>query len=201
VLTAVKMELAVAQRTIDAAGVPGRPLDDAHSIADAALVSVRDLSRLLHPALLDDLGLVAAVDASAKGFRRRHGIAVDFQATGLDARLPQPVEAAAYRIIQESLTNLARHSQAKRCRIAIEYAAGMLTVTVEDDGIGIQTADAEHGGASRGLGLISMRERVTQLGGTLSVTSRPAQGTRIVARIPAIAIDSESRAPGPVTAT
>ncbi len=199
VLTAVKMELAVAQRTIDAAGVPGRPLDDAHSIADAALTSVRDLSRLLHPALLDDLGLAAAVDASAKGFRRRHGIAVDLDATGLHSRLPQPVEAAAYRIIQESLTNLARHAQARRCRIALVHDGSMLTVTVEDDGVGMQTAEAEHGGASRGLGLISMRERVTQLGGSLSLISRPGQGTRVIARMPAVAADADARSAGPAT--
>jgi signal transduction histidine kinase len=185
VLTAVKMELSVAQRTIDAAGVPGRPLDDAHTITDSALNAVRDLSRLLHPALLDDLGLAAAVDASVKGFRRRHGIAVDLETKGLEARLPPPVEAAAYRIIQESLTNLARHAHAKRCRIVIEYSLDLLTISVQDDGVGMHRAEAEHGGASRGLGLISMRERVAQFGGTLAVQTLPGHGTTITARIPA----------------
>jgi signal transduction histidine kinase len=201
VLTAVKMELSVAQRTIDAAGVPGRPLDDAHSIADSALTAVRDLSRLLHPSLLDDLGLAAAVDAAAKGFRRRHGIAVDLETTGLEVRLPPPVEAAAYRIVQESLTNLARHAQARRCRITMGHADNLLTVTVEDDGIGIRVAEAEHGGTGRGLGLISMRERVAQLGGTLAVESLPGHGTRITARIPAVPNEARPARPVGVVAT
>lgn len=179
VLTAVKMELAVAQRRIEAAGVHDRPLQAAQTITDGALHAVRNLSHLLHPAVLDDLGLAAAVRTYTQGFGERYGLMVDLAVEQMDERPEPAVEAAAYRIIQESLTNIARHAGVTACRVVLRQQDGLLLVRIEDEGRGFDPAQQE-----RGLGLIGMRERAIQLGGLLTVDSVVARGTRIAAALP-----------------
>jgi len=187
VLTAIKMELSVAHRAIEAAGVHDRPLRSAQAITDSALHTVRDLSRLLHPAMLDDLGLPAAVQAYTQRFSQRHGIKVELTVESMDDRADPPVEAAAYRIIQESLTNIARHADVTTCRVRLHQHAGLLVVAVEDQGKGFQPS--ERSGDTAGLGLIGMRERASLLHGTLTLSSAPGSGTRVTAELPV-------RAPG-----
>lgn len=185
VLTAIKVELAVAQRTIEAARGPAGLLDDAHRITDGALHTVRDLSHLLHPALLDDLGLPAAIDWYLQGFGKRHGVRVDLLHDRMDDRLQPETEAAAYRIVQEALTNVARHARATTCRVYLQRLANTVLITVEDDGTGFDPVEAEQAGARRGLGLISIRERVAQLRGTVRIESAPGKGTRVTVELPA----------------
>jgi signal transduction histidine kinase len=183
VLTAIKMELSVAQRAIDGGGIPGRPLLAAQTITDTALQSVRDLSRLLHPSLLDDLGLPAAARAHTQRFGARHGIRVDLQVHGMDERLEPRLEAAIYRIIQESLTNIARHAGVSTCRIRLTRHGERLQLLVEDEGRGFDPRVRDVTG-TRGLGLIGMRERATQLGGRFSLDSEPGRGTRVSVDVP-----------------
>ena len=133
VLMAIKVELALAQRRIEAAGVPERLLDDAQTITDGALNTVRDLSHLLHPALLDDLGLPAAVDWYLAGFGKRHGITVELLHEGMDNRLASEIEAAAYRIVQEALTNVAKHASATLAFVYLRRVGEVIHVSIEDD--------------------------------------------------------------------
>ena len=180
VLMAIKVELALAQRRMDTAGVAPRLLDDAQSITDGALHTVRDLSHLLHPALLDDLGLPAAVESYLAGFGKRHGIAVELLQDGMHARLSPEIEAAAYRIVQEALTNVAKHARAPLAFVYLRRLGDVLQVSIEDNGVGF---DPEH--ASRGLGLIGIRERVAHLLGTVHIDSAPGRGTRLTVELPA----------------
>lgn len=180
VLMAVKVELALAQRRTEAAGGPGRLLDDAQSLTDGALHTVRDLSHLLHPALLDDLGLPAALDWYLSGFGKRHGIGVELLQEGMDERLMPETEAAAYRIVQEALTNVAKHAQATLAFVYLRRSGDVVHVSIEDNGIGFEPASAR-----RGLGLLGIRERVAHLRGSVRLDSAPGRGTRLSIELPA----------------
>jgi signal transduction histidine kinase len=185
VLTAIKVELAVAQRTIEASGGAAHLLEDARSITDGALATVRDLSHLLHPALLDDLGLPAAVEWYLRGFGKRHDIRAEVLHDRVDQRLTPEIEASAYRIIQEALTNVAKHARATTCRVFLQRLSNTILITIEDNGAGFDAAEAERTGGERGLGLIGIRERASQLRGTVRLESAPGKGTRLTVELPA----------------
>lgn len=185
VLTAIKVELAVAQRQIDANGGPPRLLDDSRSVVEGALSTVRDLSHLLHPALLDDLGLAAAVEWYLRGFGVRHGLRVEVLHEGMDQRLTSDIETSAYRIVQEALTNVAKHASATSCRVYLQRLPTTVLITIEDDGIGFDAAVVQRTGERRGLGLIGIRERVSELRGTMRLESAIARGTRLTVELPA----------------
>lgn len=183
VLTAIKVELAVADQVIESAGGPAHTLDDVRSITDGALHTVRDLSHLLHPALLDDLGLQAAVDSYLRSFSKRHGIRTDLLYDRMDERLTAETEAAAYRIIQEALTNVVRHAQATTCRVYLQRLSNTVLVTIEDDGVGfVPRSETDDRRVHSGLGLIGIRERVSQ---PLRLESTPGKGTRLKIELPA----------------
>lgn len=183
-LTAIKVELSLAGRDLEAAGASPSLLDSARRITDAALHSVRDLSRLLHPALLDDLGLSAAVEAHLRDVRKRHTMSVELLHEGMEERLPQPTEAAAYRIIQEAITNVVRHAQASSCRIYLQRLVQTVLITIEDDGVGFDVGARASRGARDGLGLVGIRERAAQLRGSVRIESGPAVGTRLTIELP-----------------
>jgi signal transduction histidine kinase len=185
VLTAIKVELAVAQRTIEASGGAAGLLEDARSITDGALTTVRDLSHLLHPALLDDLGLPAAVEWYLRGFGKRHDIRVEVLHDRMDERLTPEIEASAYRIVQEALTNVAKHARATACRVYLQRLPNTILITIEDDGVGFDAAEAGRAGGHGGLGLIGIRERVSHLRGTVRLESAPGKGTRLTVEVPA----------------
>lgn len=184
-LTAIKVELSLAERSLAKSGGPPALLDSAKAITDGALHSVRDLSQLLHPAVLDDLGLPEAVDGYVREFSKRYGIRVRLQLEGMALRLSPDVEVAAYRIIQEALTNVAKHAQATRCTVAVARRDDRCQILVEDDGLGFEATGLEHSAPRGGLGLIGMRERALQLAGLVSVDSTPGRGTRVVVDLPA----------------
>jgi signal transduction histidine kinase len=184
VLTAIKVELAVAQRRLALSGGAPELLEDVHAIADAALHTVRDLSHLLHPALLDDLGLPAAVDWYLQAFSKRHGIAVELQQDDMAERLGSDVELAAYRFVQEALTNVARHARATRCRVVMRRLADRVEITIQDNGRGFDPEALSEFGTRKGLGLLGMRERAAQLRGTVRVQSAPDEGTVVNLDLP-----------------
>jgi signal transduction histidine kinase len=179
-LSALKLELAVAQRATDA---PHTALAEARAIVDRTLQSVRDLSQLLHPSMLDDLGLPDTADWYLRAFARRTGIPTKLVVDRLDQRLTPAVEVCTYRVIQEAMTNIARHAEARSCRVHISRDVDALRVVVEDDGKGF-IAGAADGAEARGLGLVGVRERVTGLGGTLRVESGAGLGTRLTVVMP-----------------
>ena len=183
VLTALKVELAVAQREIASGANSAETIAEATTIADTALQTVRNMSQLLHPAALDDLGLAAAIDSSLRGLARRQAIRAELHQAGMQDRLPREVELAAYRIVQEAITNVGKHAHATRCDVHLTQLEDRLLIEVEDDGVGF----IEHSPppiSARGLGLISVRERATRLGGTFNILSAPGQGTRLIVSIP-----------------
>ncbi|HEX5070529.1 MAG TPA: ATP-binding protein [Vicinamibacterales bacterium] len=182
-LTTIKVELVVAQRAIEAGGGNGMVLDDARSVAEGAVATVRDLSHLLHPALLDDLGLPATIEWYLRGFGRRHQIRAEVLHDRMDQRLAVELEASIYRIVQEALTNVAKHARAGLVRVYLQRLSTSVLVTIEDDGIGFDPAEIGHGAGS-GLGLISIRERAKQLGGTVSLETAPGKGVRLTIEAP-----------------
>lgn len=182
-LSAIKVELALAQRAIDSGATSASTLLEAQGITDGALQTVRNLSQLLHPAALDDLGLPAAIEASLRGLERRYQVRAELQQVDLPNRLPREVELAAYRIVQEGVTNVAKHAQATHCCVRLTQLADRLLVEVEDDGVGF-IEDTGRPIVSRGLGLVSVRERANRLGGTFNILSSPGHGTRLIVSLP-----------------
>lgn len=183
VLTAIRVELDVAQRAIESDGGSGAMLAEAQTITDGALQTVRNLAQLLHPSALDDLGLPAVIDASLRGLERRHNIHGEFHSVNLPSRLPREVELAAFRIVQEGLTNIAKHANATECHVRLTRLTDRLLLEVEDNGMGF-VDDTDRPIVARGLGLISIRERAVRLGGTFNILSSPGEGTRLIVTFP-----------------
>jgi signal transduction histidine kinase len=191
VLTAIKVELAVAQRDISAGGGSPQVLASARTITDAALHTVRDLSRLLHPTVLDDLGLAAALDSYLREFSRRHQLHTELLQDRMEGRLAPETEVAAYRIVQEALTNVARHAQATVCRVYLQRLLNTVLITVEDNGVGFDVDPSNRAAAPQGLGLLGIRERAAQLNGTVRLESSPGTGTRLTIELPTRAEQAE----------
>jgi signal transduction histidine kinase len=149
-------------------------------LAARTLESVRQLSRHLRPSVLDDAGLVPALRRYISDFARFNGLSVDFQVVGdEDRRLPSEVETAAYRIVQEALTNVVRHAKAGNASIILNLSGNVVSAVVEDDGIGLDPARIEEAS-----GVLGMRERAVLLGGSLTIESTPGAGTTIFAKLP-----------------
>jgi signal transduction histidine kinase len=144
------------------------------------LQNVRRLAVELRPSALDDFGLAPALERLAEAFHEQSGIEVDIQAN-LDAvRLPGEVETALYRIVQEALTNVAKHAEATRVSVVVTRRGNAVTAVIEDDGQGFGAG----GGSGDGLGLVGMKERVGLLGGRLAIESTEGAGTTVVAEVP-----------------
>ncbi|HVF43039.1 MAG TPA: sensor histidine kinase [Pyrinomonadaceae bacterium] len=145
---------------------------------------VHHLAWELRPAALDDLGLQTVLQNYAEKWAERSGVAVDFHGGGLERRrLPPDVETTVYRIVQESLTNVLKHAEARRVSVIVERRRDHVLVIVEDDGRGFAAGEVRSE-PGRGLGLLGMRERVALVGGALSIDSSPGCGTTARARIP-----------------
>jgi signal transduction histidine kinase len=162
-------------------------LADVQRVADELGRQVHGLAGRLRPTALDDLGLETALGQLVGEWSARAGVPVDFQSSGLkDGRLPPEVETVLYRVVQEALTNVARHAwrapglPGSTVSVVVTRYEGTATVVIEDNGVGF---DPESAGRGR-LGLVGMRERVVLAGGQLDVESTPGAGTTILARIP-----------------
>lgn len=156
--------------------------EQARSVVDDLLERVRGLSFDLRPAALDQLGLVPGLLALFERYSHQSGILVDFKHQGLDQRFTPDVETAAYRIVQEALTNVARHAAVAGVTVRLWASDEVLHVQVEDRGRGFDAEVALQSPHSRGL--TGMNERVGLLGGRLTVESRPRCGTQVLAEIP-----------------
>ncbi len=153
---------------------------DMRQVASKTLDEVHDLSMRLRPRVLDDLGLAAALERLVSEWQARYKIPVDV-AIQLSERLPGDMETAIYRIVQETLTNIARHAQAHSASILVERRGDIVRAIIEDDGVGFDV-NTNHG--ERHLGLLGMRERAELLDGTLTVESASERGTSIFIEIP-----------------
>jgi PAS domain S-box-containing protein len=162
-------------------GDPAGRSAEAGRIADDLLRRVRNLSMDLRPPMLDDLGLIAALHWHLERYTAQTGVRVDFHHAGLDRRYPLQVEVAAFRVVQEALTNVARHAGVPEATVHVWTDEGRLGVRVEDRGTGFEVA-APRAGTSTGLQ--GMRERVGLLGGRLTIESTPGSGTQLTADLP-----------------
>ena len=152
-------------------------------MVDQCSREIRTLSHLLHPPLLDELGLISALRWFAKGFAERSGIHVDLDLPPQLGRLPQDLEIALFRIVQESLSNIHRHSGSSRATIRIVSEPNAITLEVGDEGIGFSSTTLDkhlESAAEIGIGIVGMRERVTQLKGRLEITG---EGKGTVVRV------------------
>jgi len=152
-------------------------LGDSRELVDQIIREIRTISHLLHPPLLDEAGLGAALRIYVEGFGQRSGIAADLKVEEDLPRLSPDLEISIFRIVQECLTNILKHAGAKAVAIRVGRAAGMVSVTVSDDGRGMGD------GRKFGVGLRGMQERVHELHGTLQVDSSE-RGTTIAATMP-----------------
>ena len=146
---------------------------------------MRALSHALRPSVLDELGLVPAVQTLLRGLEEMRGMSTDLQVLGAESRLGSEIELALFRIVQEALSNVKRHSEARSVRVRIEFGAGIVRMVVSDDGQGFEAPRRLSDLASeRRLGLVGMEERARMLGGRVSLESRPKAGTTITVEIP-----------------
>jgi signal transduction histidine kinase len=167
-------------------------LSESLSLVQAMSVQLRTISYLLHPPLLDEIGLVSALRGLVEGFSQRSGIETSLHIDENFSELPSEVEISIYRIVQECLTNIHRHSGSPTARIRVEQLAAGIEIEVQDDGRGIPSEIIANG---LGVGLFGIQERAKQLGGTVQIDSN-ANGTRVIARLPL----SEGAATGKVIA-
>lgn len=160
-------------------------LEDAKGLVAQTVRSVRNIAAGLRPSVLDDLGLGPALDWQAREFSRHTGIPIEVLREGLRSDLPDSHRTCLYRVVQEALTNCARHSEAKSIRIALHTEQGRLSLTVQDDGRGLPSDfTQQRNGDAPHLGLIGIEERVRELGGTLTLQSLPGKGTLLKVSIP-----------------
>ncbi len=180
-LTALRIELGNIGETRNETGAAfDRHLADARKLAEETLRSIRDISMGLRPSMLDELGLGPALKWQAREFMRRSAVPVDTQIDGHLDDLPEAHRTCIYRVVQEALTNCARHAQASRIRVTIHGGAHTVALTVEDDGVGFDTGVAR----ANGLGLMGAEERVRELGGQFEIISGPSKGTLLHCEIP-----------------
>lgn len=145
---------------------------------------LRRLSHELRPTILDDLGLVPALEFLADGISTRTGIPIHVDGS-TEGRLDPLVETAIYRVVQEALANIGRHSRAGQASIALARGRRLLRCTIRDDGVGFDVNRVFRGeGRGRGLGLLGVRERIDALGGRIGIRSAPRQGTELSVTVP-----------------
>ena len=181
-LTALKQQI---ELVVQIAGTelpaPARGrLGDAAQLAAQALRETRELSHLLRPQILDDLGLGPALQWLTRTFQERTGTAVGLELQGLELRLPAEHETLAFRLVQEALNNVSKHAAAPSATVRVALAGGQLAIAVADDGGGFTPSAVGH----EGSGLRGMRDRVELFGGRIEIDSRPGCGTRITAAVP-----------------
>jgi len=186
VLTSLLISLAVLEKSIATQEARDR-IADTRRLAHQTLRAIRNLSIDLRPSALDDLGLLPALRWYVKEYQQKCSIEVEFLATGFKDRLPAEMETALYRIVQESLTNTARHANARKVRVTLKEDAEAVYATITDDGRGfdveavLKTPAQELG---LGLGLAGMHERAVLLDGSLTIKSSPGHGTTVTVHIP-----------------
>lgn len=181
-LTAVKMNLAGMKTKSKAAG--NKPLHQSIQLVDEATQEIRVLAQLLHPPLLDEAGLVSAIKWLVDGFSSRAKIQVSVKASPDVGRLPDNVEIALFRVVQESLNNIYRHSGASKASIDLKRSQGNVELRIVDNGKGLPEGliSGGNGKLAVGVGILGMRERILQLGGKLEIKSGK-EGTSVVVSV------------------
>jgi signal transduction histidine kinase len=155
------------------------------TVAEKGMNEIRNMALLLRPSMLDDFGLVPALDWQARETAKRTGMRVQVASEVAD-ELPEEHKTCIYRVVQEALNNCARHAQASAVQVAVRSEPSEIFLSVQDDGSGFDTARV------RGMGLLGMEERVRHLGGTFEIDSKPGLGTRLEIKLPLAAMPADS---------
>ncbi|HEY8388603.1 MAG TPA: sensor histidine kinase, partial [Parasegetibacter sp.] len=182
-LTGFKMDVSWLHRRIADSTEEGvnERLESLKKLVDEAVHFVRRLAAELRPSVLDDLGLVAALEWHSLEFQKRFNINVSFKADQENLQVPSEVGIGLFRIYQESLTNVARHASAQNVTATLESAPGQVCLSIMDDGKGF---DMNSTGNRKTLGLLGMRERAHMIGGQLDIISSPGKGTAVIITVP-----------------
>ncbi len=187
VLTAIALDLGIIERQLD----PELPLEIKKRVADLRLMvdeldqMIGELALDLRPSLIDDLGLLPTLNWYVERFSQRAEIEVEIELIGKEKRLPSEIEIALYRIIQEALTNVAKHANAEKVIMWLDWKPKTITIRIEDDGKGFDINELQNAKVPfQGLGLIGMGDRTALLGGRLDIRSNPGEGTAIEVEIP-----------------
>jgi signal transduction histidine kinase len=195
-LTALRIELGNLQRS---RSLPGEEFDhhleETKKLAEHTLRSARSISMGLRPAMLDELGLGPALQWQVREFSRRFQISVKLELHSDLDDLSDQHRTYLYRIVQEGLTNCARHSQAKNIRVTVEDTGNEILVMVADDGIGFRMEER----SGTGLGLLGIAERVRELDGRLVIESAPGHGTKLHIALPRTPVSEEIAGPAPTS--
>jgi signal transduction histidine kinase len=178
-LTSILLGLKPLERTAESEEARAS-LESVRELVISTLQNVRRLAVELRPSALDDFGLVPAVERLTDTFREQSGLQVDLESQLGAERLPSEAETTLYRVIQEALTNIVKHSAASRVSILLQRKNGTVVAVVEDDGTGFDPSDTR----ADARGLAGMSERLSLAGGRLQVESGPGSGTTVVAEVP-----------------
>ena len=181
ILTAIMLQLGAAARESGSPTLTER-IATLRELAAEALEEVRSMSHTMHPRILDDLGLAAALEWLGRQTREQTSLDVRVYASPLDVQIPAALQSVLYRVAQEALRNAVRHADARVVEIRLWHEPGVALLEVSDDGRGFDVQSAEE--RRPGMGLFSMRERVALVNGSLVVTSTRGSGTRVVATVP-----------------
>ncbi|MEJ2353455.1 MAG: PAS domain S-box protein [Anaerolineales bacterium] len=160
-------------------------IEDAAGLADETMERVRLLAHDLRPPELEAVGIDPVLEDYCQEFGRRTPLAVRYQGTDLPA-LPDEVSICLYRVLQEALTNVLKHAQARKVRVGLGYDGDVITLSVSDDGQGLDADDARGLSHAKGIGILGMRERLELLGGDLEIRSRPGEGVHLKAWVPRV---------------
>jgi signal transduction histidine kinase len=168
---------------------PRAPLSGLRSIVEETVAELRSIAKGLRPSILDDLGLVASISQMVSEAGDRHGFVTSFGVTGSERRLSPTVELALFRIAQEALSNVERHSAARRVAVGMDFEAGGLRMLIKDDGVGFEASDRSDGVRSPSMGLPGMTERAHLITSRLVIHSEPGLGTTVDVWVPATILD------------
>jgi len=181
-LTALKIDVGwLKERLAASGGEVGLKLSNMQVLLDGTVAAARRISADLRPLMLDDLGLVAACDWLVNSFTERTGIACELAMSGEELDLPDPYATALFRVLQESLTNVARHAEASLVEVTLERDGTHVMLTVRDNGKGFSTGDPRK---PNSFGLLGLRERAYLLGGQSRISSEPGKGTTVELQLP-----------------
>jgi PAS domain S-box-containing protein len=189
-LTALQMDVAWCKaRVPDSDATAAARHAKMEAMLKDAVAATRRIAAGLRPLMLDDLGLVPAVDWLVEGFTQRNGIPCELVVASNDLKLSGPQATAVFRIIQESLVNIGKHARASQVKVSIARENGVLTVGVLDDGVGFSPQGLRKPDS---YGLLGLRERASLLGGEVEIRSGPGQGTQVLVRLPVAATQAQS---------
>ncbi len=179
----VALRIALAELARDLKPPHQGRIGDLNRFLDQIEGHLRRFSHELRPTVLDDLGLVPALEFLTDGVTKRSGLAITLE-TSFEGRLPPPVETVLYRVVQEALNNVTKHAKATEVRVRLLRKQGGLDCRILDNGVGFESAAPTGRKGETGLGLIAMRERLSALGGTLKIQSARGQGTELFIAVP-----------------